>query len=127
MWAATDPACANQAFNINNGDLFRWSELWPKIAAHFELPVAPPPRMSLATVMADKEPLWDRMTEVHGLAGHGYHEVSSWAFGDFVFSRDYDMFADGSKTRRFGFHRYVHIEHMFFDIFTEMRRRRIIP
>ncbi|MGW0521721.1 SDR family oxidoreductase [Crossiella sp. NPDC003009] len=127
VWAATDPACANQAFNINNGDLFRWSELWPKIAEYFELPVAPPLQMSLATVMADKEPLWDKMTEVHGLAGHSYREVSSWAFGDFVFSWDYDMFADGSKARRFGFHRYVETERMFFDIFTEMRKRRVIP
>lgn len=33
LWAATEPAAANQAFNINNGDLFRWSEMWPKIAA----------------------------------------------------------------------------------------------
>ncbi|MCO1577576.1 SDR family oxidoreductase [Crossiella sp. SN42] len=127
VWAATDPACANQAFNINNGDLFRWSELWPKIADYFELPVAPPLQMSLTTVMADKEPLWDKMTEVHGLAGHSYREVSSWAFGDFVFSWDYDMFADGSKARRFGFHRYVETERMFFDIFTEMRKRRVIP
>ena len=28
VWAATDERCANQAFNINNGDLFRWSETW---------------------------------------------------------------------------------------------------
>jgi nucleoside-diphosphate-sugar epimerase len=36
VWAATDERCANQAFNINNGDLFRWSEMWPKIARFFE-------------------------------------------------------------------------------------------
>lgn len=42
VWAATDPRCANQAFNITNGDLFRWNELWPKIAAFFELETAPP-------------------------------------------------------------------------------------
>lgn len=35
VWAATDPRCANQAFNITNGDLFRWNELWPKLAASF--------------------------------------------------------------------------------------------
>ena len=33
VWAATDPAGANQAFNIANGDLFRWSDMWPRIAA----------------------------------------------------------------------------------------------
>ncbi len=30
------------AFNIANGDLFRWSELWPKLAAYFGLEAAPP-------------------------------------------------------------------------------------
>ena len=34
VWAATDERCANQAFNITNGDLFRWNELWPKIAQY---------------------------------------------------------------------------------------------
>lgn len=126
VWAATAPNAANQAFNINNGDLFRWSELWPKIADWFGLPVAPPLPMSLTEVMADKEPLWRRMTERHDLK-HDYREVSSWPFGDAVFGWDYDMFADGSKARRFGFHEFVDTERMFYDIFDEFRRRGIIP
>ena len=32
VWAATNSQCANQAFNITNGDLIRWNDLWPKIA-----------------------------------------------------------------------------------------------
>lgn len=126
VWAATDPRSANQAYNINNGDLFRWNELWPKIAAYFELKVAPPLPMSLSTVMADKEPLWNGMMARYGLK-HSYAEVSSWAFGDFVFSWDYDMFADGSKARRAGFHEYVETEAMFTGIFDDFRRRGVIP
>jgi nucleoside-diphosphate-sugar epimerase len=127
VWAATDERCANQAFNINNGDLFRWSEMWPKIARFFDLEVAPPLPMSLDVVMADKEPLWNAMIERYGLEGHPYKDVSSWRFGDFVFSWDYDMFADGSKARRFGFHEYVDTEAMFLNIFDDFRRRKIIP
>ncbi|WNG33063.1 SDR family oxidoreductase [Archangium violaceum] len=127
VWAATHERCANQAFNINNGDLFRWSELWPKIARFFDLEVAPPLPMSLDVVMADKEPLWNAMLEKHGLEWHAYKDVSSWRFGDFVFSWDYDMFADGSKARRFGFHEYVDTEAMFLDIFADFRRRKVIP
>jgi nucleoside-diphosphate-sugar epimerase len=127
VWAATDERCANQAFNINNGDLFRWSDLWPKIARYFELEVAPPLPMSLVDVMADKEPLWNDMVEKYGLERHSYGEVSSWGFGDAVFSWDYDMFADGSKARRFGFHEFVDTEEMFTRIFDDLRRRGIIP
>ncbi|MFJ6651003.1 SDR family oxidoreductase [Streptomyces sp. NPDC091290] len=127
VWAATDPRCANQAFNINNGDLFRWNEMWPKIAKFFDLEVASPLPMSLDVVMADKEPLWNEMIEKYGLEPHPYKDVSSWAFGDFVFSWDYDMFADGSKARRFGFHEYVDTEEMFLKILADFRRNRIIP
>lgn len=126
-WAATDPRCANQAFNINNGDLFRWNELWPKLARFFELEVAPPLPMPLGTIMADKEPLWNAMVAKYGLAAHTYQEVSCWGFGDFVFSWDYDMFADGSKARRFGFHEFIDTEAMFLNIFRELRQRKIIP
>lgn len=126
-WAATDPRCANQAFNINNGDLFRWSEMWPKIAGYFDLDVGPPLSMSLAEVMADKAPLWDHIVARHGLAPNSYADVSSWAFGDGVFSWDYDLIADGSKARRFGFHEFVDTEWMFRTVFDDFRQRRVIP
>jgi hypothetical protein len=127
VWAATTRAGQNEAFNITNGDMFRWSSLWPKIAAFFELEVAPPLQMSLVDVMADKEALWNAMVERHDLARTPYSEVSSWAFGDFVFSWDYDVIADSSKARRAGFHDYVQTEEMFLRIFTDLRRRRLIP
>ena len=30
---ATDPKTANEPFNITNGDIFRWQDMWPAIAA----------------------------------------------------------------------------------------------
>src|SRR3954470_24408460 len=127
VWAATAPAAANQAFNITNGDLFRWNELWPRLAAWFGMEAAPPLQLSLQDVMADKEPLWKEMQASHGLASTSFAEVSSWPFADFVFGWDYDFFADSSKSRRAGFHEYVETERMFYDIFAELRRKRIIP
>ena len=56
-----------------NGDLFRWSEMWPKIAKFFELDVAPPLPMPLTTVMADKEALWNEMSANYGLTASRPH------------------------------------------------------
>jgi nucleoside-diphosphate-sugar epimerase len=127
VWAATDPRAANEAFNISNGDMFRWEEMWPAVAAYFGLPVAPGLPMHLATVMADKEPVWDAIVARHGLEPTPYSQVSSWPFGDAVFSWDYDLIADGSKARRHGFHEYVDSAEMFTRVFDELRARRIIP
>lgn len=127
VWAATDPRCANQAFNITNGDLFRWEELWPKLAAWFSLDTAPPLPMSLQVIMSDKAALWKTIQEKHGLEKHSYASLSSWAFGDAVFGWDYDMFGDSSKSHRFGFHEYLETEQMFYQLFEEMRLKKIIP
>lgn len=127
VWAATDPRAAGQAFNIANGDLFRWNRLWPVLAGAFGLDVAPPLPMALTDVMADKEPVWDAMVARHGLAPTPYADVSSWAFGDFVFGWDHDMFADTSKARRHGFHSYVETESMLLGQIEDLRGRRIIP
>ena len=127
VWAATNPGSRNEAFNITNGDMFRWSSMWPKIAAFFDVDVAPPLPMSLSDVMADKSDLWDAMVAKHDLAKTPYSDVSSWQFGDFVFAWDYDVIADTSKSRRAGFHTYVDSEAMFLRIFQSLRDQRLIP
>ena len=127
VWAATNGQCANQAFNITNGDLFRWNELWPRIARYFGMESAPPLQMSLQTVMADKGPLWKRMQEKYKLNMHSYEELSSWTFGDAVFGWDYDFFADGTKARRLGFHEFVDTEQMFYGLLDELKAKKVIP
>jgi hypothetical protein len=44
-----------------------------------------------------------------------------------VFSWGYDLIADGSKARRFGFHEFVDTAEMFFTLFDDLRKRKIIP
>jgi nucleoside-diphosphate-sugar epimerase len=127
VWAATNESTRDGAYNITNGDVFRWSSMWPKIAAFFNLEVAPPLHMSLTEVMADKEALWNQMVQRHGLTETSYSDVSSWTFGDFVFAWDYDVIADTSKSRRAGFHEYVETEEMFLRIFQDLRDHKLIP
>jgi hypothetical protein len=45
---------------------------------------------------------------------HSYRELSSWPFGNAVFSWDYDFFDDGTKARRFEFHEFIYTEQMFY-------------
>ena len=127
VWAATNPESANEAYNITNGDMFRWQAMWPRIAEFFDLAVAPPLPMSLEEVMADKAGLWEAMVEKYALLPTPYSDVSSWGFGDFVFGWDYDVIADTSKARRAGFHEYVETGAMFTGIFQSLRDARIIP
>lgn len=40
-WAALEPRAANQAFNVVNGDVESWQNLWPKVTAYFGISVKP--------------------------------------------------------------------------------------
>lgn len=127
VWMATSPQCANQAFNITNGDLFRWENLWPKIAAFFDMEVGPQRNISLQQFMADKGPVWDRIVKKHGLKPHKFEEIAAWKFGDFAFSAEWDVISDMGKARRFGWTEAVDTEEMFLRLFEEFRRERVIP
>ncbi|MEH6307137.1 SDR family oxidoreductase [Olivibacter sp. CPCC 100613] len=127
VWAASNPAGANQAFNIANGDLFRWRDLWPKIADYFDMPSGTPLYLPLQDVMKDKVSLWESIQRKYDLCQYKYENLSNWAFGDFVFSWNYDFFADSTKARRFGFHDYVDTEQMFFKLFDEFKKQGVIP
>ena len=60
VWATTTPAAANQAFNVVNGDVFRWSWMWVRIANWFGLTVAPfdGQEQPLERQMAQDAALW---------------------------------------------------------------------
>lgn len=126
-WAALEPRCSNQAYNITNGDYFRWCNLWPKFAEFFGLAYAPPQTISLSAMMADKEALWDKIVETHGLEHHRFADIAAWEFGDYVFGADWDVMSNVTKSRQHGFQDVVDSEEMFLRLFQRFRDERIIP
>jgi len=126
-WMATEPKCANQAFNITNGDLIRWENLWPKFAEFFDMELGRPRHISLPRLMADKAPVWDRIVAEHGLRAHRYQDIAAWDYPEGVFASDYDIVSDTGRARRLGFQDSVDTEEMFLRMFTEFRRNRVIP
>jgi nucleoside-diphosphate-sugar epimerase len=131
-WAGSEPLCRGEIYNIANGDCFSWPNLWPNIARRFgvELGVAHP--FSLAAVMADKGPVWDRIVRKHHLVPHSYTEiVSSWQFMDYLLrhSKTYPHHSLVStiKARQHGFHDCLDTEDMFDRIFATLQNARILP
>jgi nucleoside-diphosphate-sugar epimerase len=126
-WAAVEEKGALEVFNVTNGDFFRWKELWRKIAEFFEMELAEPQTVSLAAMMADKEELWQHIAGRHGLRDVPYAKLAAWPFADYVFGKEYDVMADTTKLRNFGFHEVQDSEAMFLRLFEQLRREKIIP
>ena len=127
LWAAGEPRCGGEAFNITNGDYFRWRNLWPKLAAAFDMAAGEVRTTSLTAEMADKAPLWRAMTEKYGLRPYAFDELVAWPFADYVFGCDWDVMSDVSKSRRFGFHDVVDSEAMFVRLMRRFRAERVVP
>jgi len=127
VWMSTHPQCANEAFNVTNGDLIRWENTWPKIARYFGMEIGPRRHISMVQFMADKAPVWDHVVAKNGLKPYTYGEIVRWNYGDFVFTPEYDVISSTTKLRKFGFHETVDTEEMFPRLWDEMRAERIIP
>ncbi|MCK6452932.1 MAG: SDR family oxidoreductase [Alphaproteobacteria bacterium] len=127
LWAATEPGCADQAFNITNGDYFRWRHLWPRIAAVFDMPVGEPQAISLTRHMAELAPLWQAMTVKYGLQRIPWPDLVAWPFADYVFGAEWDVMSDVTRSRLYGFHDVVDSEAMFARLLRRFREERIVP
>lgn len=126
-WMSTAPACANQAFNVTNGDFIRWANVWPRFAEYFGMQAGPVKTVNLAQTMADKAPVWERIVARHRLKPVPYEETALWSYGDFVFAPGYDIMSDTLKLRQTGFGECLDTEKMFFDLFGKFRAARVIP
>jgi nucleoside-diphosphate-sugar epimerase len=127
-YVSINESANGEIFNLTNGDIFRWKELWPKFGEYFGVAVEEPQTFSLATYMADKNKLWNEMVQKYQLEEHSLDHLVKWPFGDFIFNNVHDAFFDVNKLRRLGF------QDMQLDSFTSFKRvfdqlkaHRIIP
>ena len=126
-WMSTEPRCANEAFNIINGDYIRWMNLWPVFADYFGMKTGGVRTQRLGETMPEKQAVWDRIVEKHGLARSPFAELVLWPYGDFVFHPDWDIMSDTLKCRQYGFHEVCDTRQMFIELFDLYRSRKIIP
>ena len=129
LWATETPAAADQAFNVVNGDVFRWSWMWERIAGWFGLEPAPfdGSVQPLEQQMAEDGPVWRRIAERDGLAEPDLARLASPWHTDADLGRPIEVVTDMSKSRKLGFTAYQASDEAFFDLFARLRADRLIP
>jgi len=129
QWAATTPAAADMAFNIVNGDVFRWSWMWERIADWFGLPYVAfdGTLRPLEEQMAGDDALWREIAAKHGLTEPDLRRLASPWHTDADLGRPIEVVTDMSRCRKLGFRDYVATDDAFFDLFERLRAERLIP
>jgi nucleoside-diphosphate-sugar epimerase len=129
LWAAKTKAAHNEAYNVVNGDYFRWSNLWFKIASWFGIQAIGyegeirPLQVELSKYLAE----WSQLANKYNLVETDLNQLASPWHTDLDLGRPIEVMTDMSKSRKLGFLVYQKTEDSFYDLFTQLRKDRIIP
>jgi len=74
-----------------------------------------------------KAPLWQAMVSKYNLLDYTFEQAAAWPFGEAVFNIEYDVMADTTKCRQFGFYEFVDTQEMLLRLLGQFRQMRFIP
>lgn len=88
VWAARARAARNQHFNISNGEVFQWRDLWPALAETLGMEVGPDEPFRISEYLRERSTLWDRVVQEHGLRPFSLDQLlrQSLLYADFQFA-----------------------------------------
>jgi nucleoside-diphosphate-sugar epimerase len=133
-WAARSAAAADQTFNITNGDVFAWREVWPAMADAFGLSQGPDEPLRLAEYLPDRAAVWDEIVKRQGLRpipldhflGQSHHYADA-LLRTGIETISQPILVSTIKLRRAGFTDCYDSEDSLRHWIGEMVRRRLIP
>jgi len=67
VWAGSAPQAAGLHFNVTNGDVFEWRDLWPVLADTLGVATGPDTPRELSHWLPEHSAVWDRLVAKHGL------------------------------------------------------------
>jgi nucleoside-diphosphate-sugar epimerase len=130
-WAGETASSRNETFNVSNGDVFTWPNIWPAVADAFGMQPGPDEPFLLQSLGAGD---WDRVRQSHALL--------SPALADFVGLSleyaDYQMryghtepgppaIVSTVKIAQAGFHEVMDTEYMFRKWIKLFQQKRLLP
>jgi len=127
VWAATTPSAADNAFNITNGDLFRWHEAWPRIADFFDMETGNPTPIPIAETMTTKADRWAELVAAHDLRPYPLDQLVNWAYLDMALGNDRDQVSSLTKIVGAGWTGFRDTPATITRQLQKLRDNRIIP
>lgn len=134
-WAGEANAAANEVFNVTNGDVFVWREIWPVLAEMLGMVAGPDEPAALGETMPAYAETWERIRKQYSLKAPPLTEFvgESFQYADFCMA-----YGAGSqvpppaivstvKLRQAGFHEVMDTEAMFEKHFRRFEAEGLLP
>lgn len=138
-WAAISPSSRNEVFNITNGDVFEWRDMWPRLAEILGAKGGSDNPRSLAKWLPQRADVWADISKQHGLSepdlGRLLGESHYYADNAFAWtedgrslpSRERPVLLSTIKLRQAGFTATVDTEEMFTYWLNKLAKQKVLP
>ncbi|MEH2567594.1 SDR family oxidoreductase [Bradyrhizobium sp. AZCC 2289] len=133
VWSAHSPKAANEAFNITNGDVFEWRNVWPALAETLGVETGPDMPMSVAAYLAENADVWDQIVAKYDLRSRSLRELVGQGdqHADFAFAYGAPegprAFVSTIKLRQAGFTKTIDTEDAFRNALQFLIGNRLLP
>jgi nucleoside-diphosphate-sugar epimerase len=133
-WAGDADSARNEVFNVTNGDVFVWENVWPAIADALGMATGGPEPFALQSWLPDGEAAWDEVRAKYGLASPRLRDF----VGLSLEYADYQMrhgrtdvglpsIVSTIKIHQAGFHETMDTEVMFRKWFKLFKAKGLLP
>jgi nucleoside-diphosphate-sugar epimerase len=133
-WAGETDAARNEAFNVTNGDVFTWENVWPAIAEALDMKPGVAAPLSLAQTYPKWIAPWEALRRQYDLISPGLEAFVGLSFQYADYSMRYGQTQSGPpsivstvKINRCGFTEMMDTEDMFRKWFRRARSNRLLP
>ncbi len=133
-WSGEADGARNEAFNVTNGDVFTWENIWPAISDALGMKPGKPVPLSMAKEFPNWIEPWDALRRKHNLLAPGLQEFVGLSFQYADYSMRYGHTESGPpsivstvKINRAGFTEMMDTEDMFRKWFRQAREERLLP
>jgi nucleoside-diphosphate-sugar epimerase len=134
LWAARAPAAADQIFNVTNGEVFSWRDLWPAMARTLGVTPGRDEPLCLAEYLPARAGLWQEIVARHDLRPIALDELlgESHHYADLCFAYGLDQppaptFVSTVKIKQAGFTATCNTEESVCHWLRDLIARRILP
>jgi nucleoside-diphosphate-sugar epimerase len=133
-WSGEAATARNEIFNVTNGDVFMWPNVWPAIADALGFEAGDHVPMSLDWEVRPREAAWAEICKANDLRSGTLGEFVglSFQYADYTmgFGRDKPgppALVSTIKLMQAGFTEVMDTETMFRKCFAEMQAKRLLP
>ncbi|RIV86820.1 NAD-dependent epimerase/dehydratase family protein [Aurantiacibacter zhengii] len=133
-WSHGAETAKNEIFNITNGDIFLWKNIWDSLAEALHIEPGGDRPMELAAEMPKCSDEWDAIRSKYDLVSPPIDKFvgSSFQYADFALGYGRtepwaDSIVSTVKLRKAGFSGAIDTEDMFAKWFERLRQDRLLP